>query len=118
MEALLYFFVSALVFALLMSSAFGAHVRGQGNDGDEPIKDIDNSPLRWIPPENDRDPVCGKMVSTETAKPSLHDGYVYYFCSSACRENFEAEPVNYLSDSEVDPKTDLVNNKMEVLHDV
>lgn len=43
------------------------------------------------------DPVCGKTVSTETAKPSVHDGHVYYFCSRDCRERFEAAPEQYLA---------------------
>ncbi len=54
---------------------------------------------RWIAPEEDVDPVCGKAVATATAKSAVHDGWVYYFCSSACRERFEAAPKNYLGNS-------------------
>ncbi len=49
------------------------------------------------PPEKDTDPVCGMEISTETAKPSFHNGLVYYFCSRECRETFEASPLKYLS---------------------
>ncbi len=48
------------------------------------------------PPEKDTDPVCGMEISTETAKPSFHDGLVYYFCSRECRDTFEASPMKYL----------------------
>jgi YHS domain-containing protein len=50
---------------------------------------------RWIAPPEDTDPVCGKIISTEHAKPSLCDGWVYYFCSQECRDIFEAAPANY-----------------------
>ena len=42
------------------------------------------------------DPVCGALVRTDRAKPSLHDGRIYYFCSRDCREIFEAAPDLYL----------------------
>ncbi|NYS79169.1 YHS domain-containing protein [Halomonas glaciei] len=37
-----------------------------------------------MPPTEDVDPVCGKTVSTEQAKPSVHDGHDYFFCSRDC----------------------------------
>jgi xanthine dehydrogenase accessory factor len=44
------------------------------------------------------DPVCGM---TTTAGPSAfrleHDAVTYYFCCSACRQRFEAEPAAYLT---------------------
>jgi xanthine dehydrogenase accessory factor len=44
------------------------------------------------------DPVCGM---TTTAGPSAfrleHDAVTYYFCCSACRQKFEAEPAAYLT---------------------
>lgn len=46
--------------------------------------------LRWLPPPTDVDPVCGRTVDTATAKTSVRDGWVYYFCSGECRERFEA----------------------------
>lgn len=51
--------------------------------------DID---LRWVAPERDIDPVCGKSIATAKSKPSVYDGLVYYFCSRQCREVFEAAP--------------------------
>ena len=34
-------------------------------------------------------------VETESAKPSLHQGRAYYFCSTTCRDKFEASPQAY-----------------------
>jgi len=55
-----------------------------------------NHELVWTPPEKDIDPVCNKSVVTDTAKPSVHNGKVYYFCSRTCRERFEAAPDLYV----------------------
>lgn len=56
------------------------------------------------PPENDTDPVCGMEVQTKTAKTSLHEGLIYFFCSQDCRETFEAAPEKYLGrDLETEP---------------
>ena len=64
---------------------------GENKDGQSEAVD-----LRWIPPAKDVDPICGKTVSTDTAKPSVYDGSVYYFCSRECREIFEAAPEQYI----------------------
>ncbi len=56
----------------------------------------DDHPI-WVQPENDRDPVCSKMVSKREAKTSVHDNLAYYFCSTECREAFEASPSRFLN---------------------
>jgi YHS domain-containing protein len=56
----------------------------------------DGLKLRWVPPVEDPDPVCGEMVTTDKAKPSVYAGTVYYFCSRECREVFEAAPHFYV----------------------
>jgi len=44
-----------------------------------------------------KDPVCGMEVSRITAiEECVHEGKTYYFCASACREAFEAEPGAFL----------------------
>ncbi len=53
--------------------------------------------LVWTAPERDVDPVCGKDVVTAEAKSTVHDGWVYYFCSRDCRETFETSPHRYLN---------------------
>jgi len=42
------------------------------------------------------DPVCGMSLEESTAKTSTdYEGQRYYFCSDACREEFEAHPDEY-----------------------
>ena len=36
-----------------------------------------------------KDVICGKTIKTATAKSSVLNGFVYYFCSSECRAQFE-----------------------------
>ncbi len=46
-----------------------------------------------------KDPVCGMMVSTETAAgKSAFKNETYYFCSPACKEKFDANPSQYLKE--------------------
>ncbi len=100
MEALLYFaFWGALIF-LMMRVGCGAHIMGRGHGAGQAggrCGQEDNAELRWVPPKTDTDPVCGKTVTTDRAKPSVHAGHVYYFCSRECREVFEAAPDLYVS---------------------
>lgn len=104
MNELVYFMLWAGIIFLMMRFGCGAHVMGHGRskakhgEGAPEEQTIEN--LRWTPPTDDVDPVCGKSVSTETAKPSVHDGHVYYFCSRDCRERFEAAPEQYLAGDE------------------
>jgi len=40
-----------------------------------------------------RDPVCGNQVDlSETEGRSEYDGHRYFFCSSECKETFDANP--------------------------
>jgi len=42
------------------------------------------------------DPVCGMTLEESAAKASTdYEGKRYYFCSDACREEFEAHPDQY-----------------------
>ncbi|WP_372071499.1 YHS domain-containing protein [Tistrella mobilis] len=101
MNALFYFLIWAVIIFVMMRFGCGAHVMGHGH-GKAKHGDANHSrqknaeELRWIPPTKDVDPVCGKTVSTDKAKPSVHDGSVYYFCSRECRERFEAAPEQYV----------------------
>lgn len=101
MDALFYFLIWAAIILVMMRFGCGAHVMGHSHSkakhGDGgPKEPGESGSLRWIPPAKDLDPVCGKTVSTNLAKPSVHDGSVYYFCSRDCREIFEAAPEQYL----------------------
>lgn len=99
MEALVYFAVWAGFIFLMMRFGCGAHILGHGHgrhgatNGDD---GRESETLRWVPPETDIDPVCGKTIHTDKAKPSVHDGMVYYLCSRECREQFEAAPALYV----------------------
>ena len=43
------------------------------------------------------DPVCGMEVDPkEAAGRSTYIGAVYYFCSLACKQAFDANPTKYL----------------------
>ena len=43
-----------------------------------------------------RDPVCGMTIDPRTAAGSIeHDGETYYFCSTGCRRQFEADPASF-----------------------
>ncbi len=75
----------------------GGKTKHEKTDAAPPIQQTD------APPETDTDPVCGMDVQTATAKPSFHDGLVYYFCSQDCREAFEASPGKYLGPEEAKP---------------
>jgi Cu+-exporting ATPase len=44
-----------------------------------------------------KDPVCGMDVDPESAAGSSeHEGQVYYFCSLACQQSFDADPEKYV----------------------
>jgi len=42
------------------------------------------------------DPICKMSVSENQAKyTSMHGGKSYYFCSAACKQEFEKNPSKY-----------------------
>ena len=44
-----------------------------------------------------KDPVCGMAVeAAKAAAASIHDGKTYYFCASACKDAFDADPAKYV----------------------
>ena len=99
MEALLYFALWAGVFFLMMRFGCGSHIMGHGHGKEQAQNkpgEAGNLEFRWVPPKKDSDPVCGKTVATDKAKPSVYAGNVYYFCSRECREVFEAAPDVYV----------------------
>ncbi len=47
------------------------------------------------------DPVCGMTVDeTSATSAHVHEGKTYYFCSTHCRAEFEANPAGYLQKTE------------------
>lgn len=46
-----------------------------------------------------KDPHCGITVDSESAEASLDvQGSIYYFCSTRCRQAFEAQSARYVDD--------------------
>jgi Cu+-exporting ATPase len=48
------------------------------------------------------DPVCGMRVDPDAPRGGrhTHDGTVYSFCSTGCRDRFAADPTPYLTGQE------------------
>jgi Cu+-exporting ATPase len=45
------------------------------------------------------DPVCGMEIEEVNAKERVtHQGRTYFFCSVDCREEFEADPEEYVGE--------------------
>jgi Cu+-exporting ATPase len=45
-----------------------------------------------------KDPVCGMSVDTQTAAArSTYAGQAYYFCSTACKQQFDEKPAKFVS---------------------
>tara|TARA_R110002167_G_scaffold66983_1_gene189363 strand:- start:3000 stop:3350 length:351 start_codon:yes stop_codon:yes gene_type:complete len=113
MSALFYFLVWAAVIFVMLRFGGGSHIMGQSHgssrDGGNQREPQGAEGLRWIPPKTDLDPVCSKTVHTSIAKPSVHDGSVYYFCSRECREIFEAAPQLYVGAAASTPQPQLEN---------
>ena len=103
METLLYFIIWAGMIFVMMRFGCGSHVMGHKHstkrDHNQTAATCASEVL-WEPPAKDRDLVCQKTVHTNTAKPSVHAGRVYYFCSRDCREAFEAAPDIYIGDAQ------------------
>jgi len=97
-EAFVYFLlwvaVSMLALRLGISASASSRSRDRA-DGSASGHGAGRSNLRWVPPDTDTDPVCKRAVDPAQAKSSVYDGHVYYFCSQACRERFEAAPETY-----------------------
>lgn len=108
MEALVFFLIWGVLLYFMMRFGCGAHMLGRhgrtskAGDGKNP-----NDMSRWVAPKRATDPVCGTSVLTASAKPSVHEGRVYYFCSRDCREIFEAAPRFYLGGAAVSEKPPL-----------
>jgi len=51
-----------------------------------------------------KDPVCGMDIAEETsAGASFHKGRRYYFCSTGCKEKFDADPEQYVKEGSSEP---------------
>ncbi|MBI2717662.1 MAG: YHS domain-containing protein [Rhizobiales bacterium] len=92
MGAPIYFLLFAGLFAVMMRFGCGAHMLGHRHG-----KPGSADQARLVPPGKDKDPVCGMIVETTTAETSVHAGRLYRFCSTNCRDRFEASPASYVT---------------------
>tara|TARA_R110000787_G_scaffold181008_3_gene293159 strand:+ start:94190 stop:94525 length:336 start_codon:yes stop_codon:yes gene_type:complete len=104
MDSILYFLFWAAFIFVIMRFGFGSHIMGH-SDGTAAGAGQSSEKLRWTPPKTDVDPICQKVIHTNNAKPSVHDGNIYYFCSRECREIFEAAPDLYVGPESERPRT-------------
>ena len=133
MESVLPWLLWGGLFFLMMRFGCGSHLFGRGhghgqgskqsngghahaggccgpNGGDKADHSAANEALRWEAPDKDLDRVCDRTIPTVSAKSSIHDGQVYYFCSRECREQFEAAPRLYLNET---GKDDVFRRRIE-----
>jgi len=100
METLIIIAIWLAIFFVVRRFGCGAHALKQGASRQvegEVAPGNDTIPVaRGRAPTRAVDPVCGKQVSMDRAKPSVHAGEIKYFCSRDCREIFEAAPDLYL----------------------
>ena len=98
MQPWLYLLIFGVLFLMMMRGGCGSHVMGHGHGGHGATPDPNNKQTGTdaSPPAEAVDPVCGMKVATASARSSLFQGKVYYFCSADCREKFEASPASFL----------------------
>ena len=99
-QTILYFLVWAGIFAAMMRFGCGAHVMGHRHgaapdDNGERMPPQPGQMTGHTETERVVDPVCGQSVEISHAKSAIYQGSGYYFCSSACRDKFEAAPEKY-----------------------
>jgi YHS domain-containing protein len=100
MDFLVYVLLWGGVFLLLQRFGYRGQVGGIGRGQPcESSQGPERSPkqLGWTAPKAAVDPVCGQAVQTNSARSSVDDGAVHYFCSRECRERFEAAPKLYFA---------------------
>ena len=67
----------------------GGHGHGHGHHGRARVPDDNRSDTDLTK----TDPVCGMQVTVASAKAAtVRDGRTFYFCSTQCRDEFEAAP--------------------------
>src|SRR3974390_913711 len=94
-QSVAYFLLWAGMFAVMMRFGCGAHVMGhRGSRGSNTSSDDGSASSDSV-----TDPVCRMTVQKTVAKSALYQERPYYFCSSACRDKFEASPQTYASSS-------------------
>ena len=95
-QTIIWFLVWGLIIFFMMRFGCGAHVMGHGgHTGHGHDHGQSAAGPAGEPPAQAVDPVCHMTVDTRDAKSAVHEGQVFYFCSSDCRDKFEAAPQSY-----------------------
>jgi len=55
------------------------------------------SPDQYVKEQEEKDPVCGMDVSSESEHHHEHGGKTYHFCSQNCHDKFVADPQAFLN---------------------
>ncbi|OYV52901.1 MAG: hypothetical protein B7Z77_00980 [Acidocella sp. 20-58-15] len=99
LQTVLYFLMWGGFFFVMMRFGCGSHIMGHGHHHGSKPNDARGSTADNAPIASDKgvDPVCGKTVLKAEAKTAAYGGHIYYFCSSGCRETFEAQPASYVT---------------------
>ena len=85
LNTLLTWVVIAVLFVLMLRYGWGFRML---KGGGQPAEDADDKVTK--------DPVCGMEVDPEhAAGQSTYRGRTYHFCSAACRDQFEKEPLRF-----------------------
>ncbi len=91
MDGLLTFLLFAGLFYFMMRFGCGAHMVHGGHGSHSEHKSDKPSHT---------DPVCGEEVAIEKGYGKMFEGTLYRFCSRACLDKFDANPQQYLEDSQ------------------
>ena len=99
MQTLIYFLIFGGLFLLMMRGGCGSHVMGHGHGGHGDHEHGGSEPQGsaggQMAPDEVKDPVCGMTIKNTGAKSAVYRGQPYYFCSTTCRDKFEASPATY-----------------------
>lgn len=63
----------------------------QSNDGKKP-----ETAAAAVPFDNTKDPICNMAVKASYTDTAHLNGKVYGFCSEHCRDEFKADPAQYM----------------------
>ncbi len=96
MEGLVSLLLFAAIFFLMMRFGCGAHMTGHGKHGGHG-HDTEDEHGPGPDPNAHIDPVCGMEVPAEEGYGKMHEGQLYRFCSRACLDKFETNPVEYVT---------------------
>ena len=91
-QNIVYYLVWAGLIFFMMRYGCGAHIMGHGHRHSGSHAGRHG---RWSAPDQAVDPVCGMTIATATARSTVQNGHIYFFCSAECRAKFEAAPASF-----------------------